>query len=65
MTPLTSLADQAWLTSREAAAYTRRHLRTVQAAAAAETLRSTQPGMGRGRRFRREWLDEWLTGPPT
>lgn len=58
MTP--SLADQAWFTTAEASAYTKRHPETVLKHAADETLRSAQAGRGRGRRYRREWLDEWL-----
>lgn len=57
-----SLIDHVWFTTAEAADYTRRHPGTVRAAAANETLQSTQAGRGRGRRYRREWLDEWLTG---
>lgn len=59
-----SLAEQAWFTTAEAAAYTKRHPETVLKHAAAETLRSTQAGRGRGRRYRREWLDAWLLDTP-
>lgn len=55
-----SLADDVWLTTAEAAAYTKRHVDTVLKAAAAEVLCSAQAGRGRGRRYRREWLDTWL-----
>ena len=54
------LVEQTWYTTREAAAYTRRHPVTVRKAAAAGTLRSTQSGSGRGRRYRREWLEAWV-----
>jgi excisionase family DNA binding protein len=56
-----SLADDVWLTTAEAAAYTKRAKGTVRAAAAAEVLQSEQGGRGRGRRYRREWLDNWIT----
>lgn len=59
-----SLADDAWLTTAEAAAYTRRHPETVLKAAAAQVLESTQAGRGRGRRYKRAWLDAWLTRTP-
>jgi excisionase family DNA binding protein len=57
----TSLADDAWLTTAEAAAYTKRNPGTVRAAAAAGVLESTSAGRGRGRRYRKEWLDAWTT----
>lgn len=57
---VTSLADDVWMTTAEAAEYTRRHVDTVLKAAAAEVLESTNGGCGRGRRYRREWLDTWL-----
>lgn len=59
-----NLAEQTWLTTREAAEYTRRALVTIHRHAAAGTLKSTQAGPGRGRRYRREWLDEWLLKSP-
>lgn len=60
MSAATSLADDVWLTTAEAAAYTKRHPVTVRAAAAALLLESTQPGRGGHRRYRKEWLDAWL-----
>lgn len=60
-----SLTEQAWFTTGEAAIYTRRATVTIRRHAAAETLRSTQAGRGRGRRYRREWLDEWLLSSPS
>lgn len=59
---MTSLVDHVWLSTAEAATYTGRHPETVLKAAAAEVLQSTQAGRGRGRRYRREWLDAWITG---
>jgi len=56
-----SLADEVWLTTRQAAEYTGRHPVTVRKAAAGGTLQSTQAGAGRGRRYQQEWLDAWLT----
>lgn len=58
-----SLADDCWLDTAEAAAYTRRHPGTVRAAAAAGVLESTSAGRGRGRRYRKEWLDAWTCQP--
>lgn len=51
-----------WMTTAEAAVYTRRHRKTVLNAAADGRLQSAQPGQGGHRRYRREWLDAWLTG---
>jgi excisionase family DNA binding protein len=58
-----SLADDVWLTTAEAAAYTKRNPGTVRAAAASGVLESTSGGRGRGRRYRTEWLDTWTTRP--
>lgn len=63
MSAATSLADDVWMTTAEAAAYTGRHPKTVRAAAAAEVLESTSGGRGRGRRYRKEWLDTWTKKP--
>ncbi len=60
----TSLADDCWLTTAEAADYTRRHKETVLKAAGDESLQSTQAGRGRGRRYRKEWLDVWMKRTP-
>lgn len=61
-----SLVDDVWLTTAEAAAYTKRHKETVLKAAAAgpEVLESTSPGRGRGRRYKKAWLDAWITRTP-
>jgi hypothetical protein len=58
-----SLADDCWLDTAEAAASTRRPPGTVRAAAASGVLESTSGGRGRGRRYRREWLDAWTCQP--
>lgn len=55
-----SLADHVWLTTSEAARYTKFAEVTIRRLAADGTIKSTQSGRGRGRRYRREWLDEWL-----
>lgn len=59
MTTPTSLADQVWLTTEEAATYTRRSAITIIRHAAAGTLKSAQPRPKAHRRYRKEWLDEW------
>lgn len=59
-----SLADTVWLSTAQAATYTGRHTETVLAAAGDGRLESVQAGRGRGRRYRREWLDAWVTGVP-
>jgi hypothetical protein len=57
-----SLADDCWLTTAEAAAYTKRHVDTVLKAAAQgpEVLQSASAGRGCSRRYRPEWLDAWV-----
>jgi len=57
---ITSLAEEAWMTTREVVEYTRRSPATVHRHVAAGTLESTSPGRGRGRRYRREWVDRWM-----
>lgn len=59
-----SLADDVWLTTQEAADYSKRSIVTVHRHAAAGTLRSTSGGRGRRRRYRREWVDEWVERAP-
>jgi excisionase family DNA binding protein len=56
----TSLAEDAWMTTAEVIAYTRRSKATIGRHVAAGTLESTSPGRGRGRRYRREWVDKWM-----
>lgn len=63
MSGAVSLVEDVWLTTAEAAAYTKRNPGTVRAAAAAEVLESTSAGRGRGRRYRKEWLDAWTCQP--
>lgn len=60
----TSLAADVWMTTEEAAAYTRRHVVTIRKAAGSGELQSVQRSPGGPRRHRREWLDAWLTGTP-
>lgn len=51
------------MTTAEAVAYTKRHVDTIRRAAISGELRSVQQTGRRGhRRYRREWLDAWLTG---
>lgn len=57
---IAELIEQVWFTTREAADYCRRHPVTVRKAAAEGTLRSSQAGSARGRRYRIEWLDDWI-----
>lgn len=62
-----AILDDEWLTTAEAAAYAKRSPVTVRRAAALGVehggIRSTSPGSGRGRRYRRSWVDEWLHQP--
>lgn len=62
MTGPADLVEDTWLTTKEAAAYARCSIGTIHRHAAAGTLESTSPGRGRGRRYRREWIREWLAG---
>lgn len=51
------------MTAAEAATYTRRDPSTIRRAAASGELTSAQrSGRGGHRRYRRDWLDAWLTG---
>lgn len=63
-TPGTSLADDVWFTTAEAARYVKRSEVTIRRHAAAGTLRSTSAGRGRHRRYRREWLEQWAHEAP-
>lgn len=66
MTAPASVADiieDEWLTTAEAAVYIKRAEITIRRAAANGTLRSTSAGRGRGRRYRRSWLVEWMDQP--
>lgn len=55
-----AILDDPWLTTEEAAAYTKRSKPTIWRHAAAGTLKSAQAGRGRGRRYKRADLDAWL-----
>lgn len=57
------LAERVWLTTAQAAEYVERHPNYILAAASSGDLQSTQAGRGRGRRYRREWLDQWMSAP--
>ena len=56
-------AQPEWLTRREAAAYARVSVSTIDRALKAGSLRSTKPN--RRRLIHREWLDHWLAGAAT
>ncbi len=56
----TTITDDVWLTTNQAAERAQRHPVTIRVHAAAGTLKSTQAGRGRGRRYRPEWVDEWV-----
>jgi len=58
-----ALAADAWLTTEQAAEYVSRHPSYVLAAARRRELQSIDGGRGRGRRYRREWLEEWMADP--
>ena len=57
------ILDDEWLTTAEAAAYTRKAPITIRRAAANGTLESTSAGRGRGRRYRKSWLRAWISQP--
>lgn len=59
-----TLADDVWLTTAQVATRAQRHPATIRAHAAAGTLRSTQAGRGKGRRYRKDWVDAWITESP-
>lgn len=56
----TSLIEQVWFTTREAANYCRCHVETLKRAVGAGALQSSQAGPGGWHRFHRDWLDAWL-----
>lgn len=51
-----------YLTTPEAAAYTRRHQETLLLAARRGEVRSAQRVPHGPRRYRQEWLDDWVAG---
>ena len=57
------LLSNPWLDTAEAAAYAGRSADHIRREAAKGTLRSTSPGRGRGRRYRKSWVDEWMDQP--
>lgn len=57
------LDDDEWLTTAEAATRARRSTVTIRRAAADGTLESTSAGRGRGRRYRKSWVDAWVCRP--
>ena len=57
---MTDTTTPALLTTREVAAIARLSPRTVAHAAQTQALRSIQGGRGRGLRYRREWVADWL-----
>lgn len=59
-----SILDDPWLTTAQAATYTGRSKVTIWRHAAAGTLTSEQAGRGRGRRYKRADLDDWVRRAP-
>lgn len=53
-------ADAEYLTTKEAAHLARCAVVTVHRHALAGTLQSISAGRGRGRKYRREWVREWM-----
>jgi excisionase family DNA binding protein len=51
-----------YMTTAEAAAYTRRHPDTIREAARLGELRSAQRAPRGPRQYKPEWLDDWLAG---
>jgi excisionase family DNA binding protein len=60
-----AILDDPWLNTEQAAAYTGRSKVTIWRHASANTLKSTQAGRGRGRRYKRADLDRWLEEAPS
>lgn len=55
-----------WMNTAQAAAYTGLHPVTIRQAAIDGELQSAQPrGRKSRRRYRREWLDAWVSGKRT
>jgi len=55
-------AGTEWLTTRQAAAYCSCSEKTIERAVRRGDLKMTRLGTSRQYRFRREWLDAWLSG---
>lgn len=64
MTAQQARAHEPWMTTKEAAVYTRRSIPTLDRAVLSGDLRAEGLGRGRGRLYRREWLDAWISGTP-
>lgn len=58
--------DSPWMTTEQAAAYAGVHIDTLYAAAIDGRLQCAQRARNCRRRYRREWLDAWISGetPP-
>lgn len=55
------LSQLTWLTTTQAVKYTGVGRETLKRAAAAGDLQSSQAGTGGWRRYKRDWLDAWMT----
>lgn len=64
MSSVSPLVERVWLNCAEAAHYTGRPENSIRRAAAEERLRSAQAVPRGPRRYRREWLDDWIAGRP-
>ena len=58
-----AILDDPWMTTAEVAEYAKRSENHIRRLAARGTIRSTQGGHGRGRRYRMSWVDEWMKQP--
>jgi excisionase family DNA binding protein len=56
-----NIASQTWWTRRDAAAYARVSEATIGREARSGRLRHARAGGRRALRFKREWIDEWLS----
>jgi len=58
-----AILDDEWFDTAKAAAYSGRSTSHVRRCAASGDLESTSGGRGRGRRYRKSWVDEWIDRP--
>lgn len=64
MTGPADIVEDTWLTTEEAASRAKCSTITIRRHAAAGTIRSTSAGRGRRRKYRPEWVDQWVENSP-